>query len=122
MNVFEKINKGLYEPTMGYPTRPKRNPILSKEAGSLTTAEAQSLLALLAEYATALNEYDVAVLRYREETNEGIARLIADLSIEHGVENNPKRHALWGKAWELGHSGGLSEVASHFVELVDLIK
>lgn len=40
---------------------------------------------------------------------------------ELGIENHPKRELLYKKAWELGHSGGLSEVWYYLSELADLI-
>lgn len=38
------------------------------------------------------------------------------------VKDNPKRERCYELAYELGHSGGLSEVYNVFDQLVDLIK
>ena len=41
---------------------------------------------------------------------------------ELDIADNPKRDLLFNKAWELGHSYGLSEVYHYADELVCLIK
>jgi hypothetical protein len=45
-----------------------------------------------------------------------------DLFVEFGVENNPKREQCYGIAYDIGHSGGFSEVYTYFDQLVGLIK
>lgn len=45
-----------------------------------------------------------------------------DLLEELGVTDNPKANLLFEKAWELGHSHGLTEVVSYAHDLVDLIR
>lgn len=39
-----------------------------------------------------------------------------------GIEDNPKRHKLFSKAWQDGHSDGLHSVLTHAADLVDLIE
>lgn len=45
-----------------------------------------------------------------------------DLAEELEITNNPKRDLLISKAYEMGHSGGLSDVYNIAWDLVDLIK
>lgn len=45
-----------------------------------------------------------------------------DLYEDLGIEDNPKKEKLFEKAWELGHSGGYSEVYNYACDLVDLIE
>jgi hypothetical protein len=40
----------------------------------------------------------------------------------YDVQDNPKRDALWDKAWDKGNANGLREVAVVFDDLVDLIQ
>ena len=63
-----------------------------------------------------------AIKEYRAEIFSLENKFKEDLFAEYGVENNPKRELLYSKAWELGHSSGLNEVAIHFSDLVDLIQ
>ena len=57
--------------------------------------------------------------------NEDTARLEdqfrADLFEEYGVSGHPKANLCYSKAWEHGHSAGLSEVALYFEDFVELI-
>lgn len=55
------------------------------------------------------------------ESGRKIQAFKMDLAIVNGVENNPKLDLLWGKAWEHGHSSGLSDVKYYFEDLVELI-
>ena len=41
---------------------------------------------------------------------------------EYNVEDNNKNELLWKKCWELGHSGGYSEIEIYFDDLVCLIE
>ena len=69
---------------------------------------------------------DPAVKAARDAYNTDTQRLLnefqADLAKEYGVTGNPKEPLLFSKAWELGHAYGVSEVASHYDDLVCLIK
>lgn len=45
-----------------------------------------------------------------------------DLATDNGIpHDHPKLDLLWQKAWEMGHSYGLSEVKIHFDDLAELI-
>jgi hypothetical protein len=62
---------------------------------------------------------------YVNKRAEGESNLLKefkhDLAIENGIENHPKLDKLWEKAWEHGHSSGLSEVKYWFEDLIELI-
>jgi len=45
-----------------------------------------------------------------------------DLFEQFGVTTNPKKDLCYSKAWEMGHSAGLAEIANYFADLVELIK
>ena len=45
-----------------------------------------------------------------------------DLFEQYGVTNHPKAELCYGKAYEYGHSSGMSEIAIAFADLVELIQ
>ena len=60
--------------------------------------------------------------RIREEEDKRIEAAKVRVFQETGTTDNPKREQLWSKAWELGHSAGVSEVEYYYCDLVELIK
>jgi hypothetical protein len=48
----------------------------------------------------------------------------ADLEAEYeiGYLSQNIRDRVFGKAWDMGHSGGFSEIASYYIELMDVVK
>lgn len=64
--------------------------------------------------------YDTEMYEYHNITHELYQKFEDDLAQEHAVTPRSKLHrVIYGKAWEDGHSSGLSEVANHYDELVD---
>lgn len=59
---------------------------------------------------------------YNRRMNELNELFKNDLLEDVGLENHPFRDKIFAYAWSEWHSGGYSEIASHFVELADLIK
>jgi hypothetical protein len=59
--------------------------------------------------------------QYYSEKNKLEEEFKQDLFEELSIVNNPKRDLLYSKAYESGHSGGLSNVFSVASDLVDLI-
>lgn len=53
---------------------------------------------------------------------ELLAKFKADLLADHGVTTHPKADRCYSIAWEMGHAYGLTDVASTFSQLVELIK
>ena len=45
-----------------------------------------------------------------------------DLFADLGISDNPRRHVLFAKAWERGHSSGLQEIYNVACDLVELIE
>ncbi len=66
-------------------------------------------------------DYKADRMAWRAEEGHLVNLFESDLAAEYGVEANPKRHKLFGIAWEMGHHAGYSEVAGHYGELVELI-
>jgi hypothetical protein len=59
--------------------------------------------------------------KYNEETGRLTAQFRLDLFEDLGISDHPMRDKLYSKAWEDGHSAGLSEVYNVASDLVDLI-
>lgn len=60
--------------------------------------------------------------RYHEDEGRMVEKFKNAVFEEYGVTNNPKRELCWQKAWEHGHSAGLSEVNTYFQDFVELIQ
>jgi len=60
--------------------------------------------------------------QYGEEVHKLQEEFIHDLFKEFGVEDNPKREAVYALAYEYGHANGYSEIYNYFSDLVILIK
>lgn len=43
------------------------------------------------------------------------------LETVYGLQNHPKRDGIWLKAWDTGHSSGLTEVLSEYDEIAALV-
>lgn len=118
MNVLDKINNGDYQSKLAYPKSPIK-PMKPK----VETSDAW------AQYAKDLAAYEAAMPAFREAANahradQGNLELVvfkADLEAEFGLVNHPKADKLFNKAWEMGHSAGLSNVYHYYDDLYELI-
>jgi hypothetical protein len=59
---------------------------------------------------------------YNKEDRRIIEQFKNDCFMELDVVKNNKAELLWSKAWENGHSAGLSEIWNVMQDLVELIK
>lgn len=59
---------------------------------------------------------------YRVDEARLIVEFTNDIFEDYGVTNHPGRHVMFGKAWENGHSAGLSEVYNCFGDVLDFVK
>lgn len=117
MNVWEKLKANAYRNPEPYPQAP-RKPLLNVKA---TSAQVRA-------YADELDTYDELMRVYRELVAAYNARSVAleaefqhDLEVEYGMVSHPKAALLYGKAYQMGHSGGMHEVANHYSDLVELV-
>lgn len=117
MSVWVKLEDNAYRNPEPFPQTP-RKPILSTRA---TPAEVR-------QYADALEAHDVAMKAHREHVAAYYARSAAleaefrhDLEVEYLMVGHPKADLLYGKAWQMGHAGGLHNVANHYADLVELV-
>jgi hypothetical protein len=116
-SVWTKLEDNAYRNNHELPERPRR-PVLNHNAGASE----------IRQYADALDDYDQRLRDYRDQMvahNTVTAALEAqfqtDLEAEYGMTGHPKAALLYHKAWERGHAYGLSEVASVYAGMVDLV-
>ncbi|MEO5366982.1 MAG: hypothetical protein H7831_11680 [Magnetococcus sp. WYHC-3] len=79
-------------------------------------------LGYILEILTDHDAYQKAIREYNQKEAELIIQFRMDLAQKHNVTGNAKELLLWEKAWEQGHSNGLSEVALCYDDLVVLIQ
>jgi hypothetical protein len=90
-DVFNKIRNGDYETKLPYPTK-------------LDKADDRTRI---------LNAYHA--------DNRRLNALFQDEALESvGLKDHPKKDKIFAYAWNEGHSGGLSEVYCHLINLTDL--
>lgn len=58
---------------------------------------------------------------FHAEETRVIEMFKRDLLTRLGILNHPEAELLFAKAWELGHSSSLNEVASQATDLADLL-
>jgi hypothetical protein len=81
-----------------------------------------AVLGYILEISTDHDAYQRATGKYNQKKAELINQFRMDLAKKHNVTGNPKEPLLWEKAWEQGHSNGLSDVALCYEDLVVLIQ
>jgi hypothetical protein len=117
MTVWEKLEANAYRNPEPYPQAP-RKPRLNVKA---TPTEVRA-------YADELEAYDATMKTHRECMAAYHARSAAleaefrhDLEVEFLMVGHPKADLLYGKAYEMGHAGGMQEVANYYGDLVELV-
>lgn len=100
-----------------------KNQITSAEAKARWQELSQDAAKAQTEYLRIRNEerrkeQEAYAAKVNAETEASKAKLAA----EYQLPRDAKFERAWSIAWEHGHSSGLSEVESYFIELVDLIK
>ena len=122
MSTYQNFIDGKYTNTAPYPTKPVEPAVLRKRARELTNDELTSLAEVTRAYDDAKAAYDAARREHGAESGRLTALLQADLEAEYGVTGHPKAELLWSKAYDRGHSSGMGEVISVWVDLVELIQ
>ena len=116
-NVWEKLEANAYRNPEPFPPAPKKPRLLA----TATPAEVRV-------YADQLEQFDHEMKTHRERVAAYHARSVAleaefrrDLEVTFLMVGHPKADLLYGKAWQLGHAGGLLEVANAYSDLVELV-
>lgn len=116
-DVWAKLAVNAYRNPEPYPETP-RKPVLNTKASPTEVRQ----------FADELEAYDAAMTVHREHVAAYYARSVAleaefrrDLEVHHDMVGHPKADLLYGKAYQMGHSGGMQEVASYYADLVELV-
>lgn len=116
-SVWLKLEENAYRNPSSYPTAPRKPQLSPKSSPSEVR-----------DFAEKLETYDEEMKLHREQQAVYHARSAAleaafrhDLEVEYHMVGNPKADLLYGKAWQMGHSGGLHEVANYYADLVELV-
>lgn len=117
MDVWSKLEDNAYGNPEAYPQSP-RKPRLNPKANP----------AEIRDFADKLEAYDAEMKLHRDLVASYHARSAAleaefrhDLEVAFGMMGHAKADLLYSKAWQMGHSAGLNEVASYYSDLVDLV-
>lgn len=62
-----------------------------------------------------------ALKAYNAEEQRIYDQVKVDCFEQAGVVGNPQADKVWSKAYEMGHSNGIHEVANLFLDLVEII-
>lgn len=117
-SIFDAINAGEYDNKLEFPDS-LRKPVLKSRTPSVQ--EMNRYLAELEEYQVKKEAFDAALKAYRNETQAKEEQFKSDLETFYDVARHPKADLLFSKAWMKGHALGLSEIASNYDDMVDLI-
>lgn len=115
--THESIEEFLSVGRIEYPVRVAK-PILPAKP---TPADYRLHASRLEQYDVDYAEYTNRKSEYYRVTNENIKKLKALMFEELGITDNIKAELLYGKAYDMNHSEGLSSVYHKMEELVDLI-
>lgn len=110
-----------YKTKLDWPTRPKAPAVLDKKASSLTADELATLAQVKADYDAAVVQHTADVKAYREDQAKLENDFRRDLIAEFGMTGHPMADKVYGKAWEHGHSSGLSSVYFWFDEFMEVV-
>ena len=125
-DIYKNIQDGKYKNKVeigGTSYKPKElRDVEKKPAGELTDTEFAKLKVLREQFDKEHQQYRADAAAYRAEEARLNDIIEQDCAEAEGVENNPKRGMLWGKAWEQGHAVGLGDVYSCYSDLAELIK
>lgn len=117
-DIWKNLENDAYANKHVYPVRPDKPRI----APTASPVEFRNHADLLEKYDEQMTAFRVELAHYHAISAALEAEFKSDLEAYFGVSNHPKRDLLYHKAWERGHSAGLSEVANVYSDLVELIQ
>ena len=87
----------------------------------MTDTELAQIPSLKKQFEEKKAEYRRTLELHRKEEARLNLLFEEDCAKEQGLENHPKRMALWAKAWDQGHANGLCEVWDAYQNLAELL-
>ena len=120
--MYDNIRAGKYQTKLTIIPKPKMPNELRLTASMMTGPQLKAIPQIKADYDKALQESDESLKAYNVDQNRLNGVFEADCAKECGIEDHPKRGKLFGIAWDLGHSSGLSEVWLYYQRLSELLQ
>lgn len=123
-SIIERLREGRYRNKMDYPKRWPFKCLCGAEYGHARDIKfcPECGAAITEAKAEHFAEIEAAQALYNKETARLNALFQADVFEDLGITDHPKRHKLWAKAYDMGHSAGMGEVYHYCCELVELIQ
>ncbi len=121
-STYDRACNGEYDSKLAYSySKPAKPAILLKRVGDLTSEEIATVPQVKKEYEDAVTAHSAAREAYHADQQRLTQKFQSDLEAEHGLSGHPRAAMLYAKAYDIGHSGGLAEVAIHYNEMAELI-
>jgi len=117
-DVWTKLESNAYQNRDTYPSRP-RKPLLARDA---TPAQLRAYADQLENYDHMIKEHLNQVASYHARSAVLENQFRDDLESFYHMKGHDKADLLYSKAWHMGHSGGLTEVANYYSDLIELVK
>lgn len=121
IDIWENISSGKYKNQLPFPTPPKIPLELNLKGSQLTNDQIAALPEIKKRYEAYQEAYKAGVKAYQEEEAARLIRFENDCAASEGLTNHPKRGKVYGLAWDFGHSSGLGDVYSYYVQLAELV-
>jgi hypothetical protein len=116
--VWDKLPANQYQNPDPYPTR-LHKPALRK---MVTADDHRAYADQLEAYEAAREGFQAARAAWAHKSLALERQFREDLEHYYEMVGHPKADLLYGKAYELSHSGGLEEIANTYSDLVELVK
>jgi len=108
-SLSEKINSGYYD-VPGYPKKPEVPRLLKKKVFELTKKDIEVLDQVKKDYESDSNKFLEQLDAYNKKQRAKMQEFVQDVFEELMWDDSEFANALYGIAWERGHSCGLHEV------------
>ena len=120
-DIYQKINNDKYKVKMEYPSKPQKPQVLLKRVPDLSDDEIRQIPDLRKRHEEEMKEYVEATKAWRAEESRLHDEFYKDLCEDFGVPHEDEFvQAMYGRAWQEGHSGGFGDVVSSFSDLMRL--
>lgn len=108
MDIYEKINRGVYKVNIPYPTKANFTSDVT-----CTKCDCNRVVYDVDSHVKARTEYHAEKLQKMNEFKQ-------DCFEQYGIKVKPYKEFIFSAAWERGHSSGFHEVVDVMEDLVDL--
>jgi hypothetical protein len=119
-SVRDKLNKGYYKNELNYPVKSNLNKC-GKCNNKMNDTDLFCGKCGTKKENTALDTYNKEMKEYKDRESERYSMFKEDALVEVELKGHSTEERAWVKAWQDGHSSGLSSVLSELEELAEVI-